>query len=60
MTTTPGAKTTEFLGLAVGSLTSIGAALSTSSETVQVAAIASFTLIVCTYIWSRTKIKAGK
>lgn len=57
--TEPGVKTTEFLQAGVAALIGVYTAFAAASETVQVAGLACLTVVVCVYIWSRTKVKSN-
>lgn len=54
-----GATTSEFLQAALAGVVAIYTAFAAASQAVQVAGLASLTAIVCTYIWSRTRVKAS-
>lgn len=52
-----GALTSEFLQAAVGGIASLYAAFASAAVEVQITGLVCLTLITCTFIWSRTKVK---
>jgi len=53
----PGIKSSEAVAVLGTAFMNLGATLTGTSEAVQIAIIAGFSLVACVFIWSRTRVK---